>query len=143
MVHALWLQNFISVYRELGVNNLTSLDQIYHPDIEFRDPLHQVNGLDELLEYFDSLYTHLEHCDFSIDKVFSSDNQAALYWTMSFCHPKLNQGSEIVVEGHSYLVEQDNKVIKHRDYLDVGAMLYEHIPLLGSVVKTVKRRAAK
>jgi hypothetical protein len=75
--------------------------------------------------------------------VFSSDNQAALYWTMSFCHPKLNQGSEIVVEGHSYLVEQDNKVIKHRDYLDVGAMLYEHIPLLGSVVKTVKRRAAK
>jgi hypothetical protein len=143
MAHALWLQNFIAVYRELGVNNLTSLHQIYHPNIEFRDPLHQVNGLDELLDYFDSLYTHLEHCIFNIDRVFSSDNQAAVYWTMTFCHPKLNHGGEIVVEGHSCLVEQDNKVIMHRDYLDVGAMLYEHIPLLGLAVKAVKKRAVK
>jgi len=141
MIHALWLQNFISVYRELGVNNLTSLNQIYHPNIEFRDPLHLVHGLDDLLRYFDSLYANLAHCVFNIDNVFSSANQAAIYWTMTYRHPKLNQGRDIVVEGHSYLLEQDNKVIMHRDYLDVGAMLYEHIPLLGLAVKTVKRRA--
>ncbi|NRD74263.1 nuclear transport factor 2 family protein [Shewanella sp. VB17] len=143
MVHPLWLQNFISIYSELGIDNLSSLHKIYHQNIEFRDPLHQVYGIDDMLCYFDSLYTNLNSCVFNIDNVFANDNQAAIYWTMTFCHPTLNQGGEIIVEGHSYLVEQDNKVIIHRDYFDVGSMLYEHIPLLGLAVKAVKRRAAK
>ncbi|WP_076415409.1 nuclear transport factor 2 family protein [Shewanella sp. UCD-KL12] len=143
MVQALWLQNFISVYSDLGVGNLTSLQQVYHREIEFSDPLHRVDGLDELMNYFDSLYTHIEECTFHIDSVFSCDNQAAIYWTMMFCHPKLNGGKQIVVEGHSHLVERDNKVVMHRDYLDVGSMLYEHIPLLGKAVKAVKKRAIR
>jgi hypothetical protein len=41
----------------------------------------------------------------------------------------------------SYLqFDKAGKVRYHRDYFDLGAMLYEHLPLLGSLVKTIKRR---
>jgi len=37
----------------------------------------------------------------------------------------------------SHLKFADGKVISHRDYFDLGEMLYEHIPLLGGVIKSI------
>jgi len=33
-----------------------------------------------------------------------------------------------------------DKVYRHRDYFDAGAMLYEHLPVVGRVVSWLKRR---
>ena len=38
------------------------------------------------------------------------------------------------------LLRLDKKIIEHHDYYDLGAMVYEHIPLFGGVVKGVKKR---
>ncbi|QYJ84932.1 nuclear transport factor 2 family protein [Shewanella mesophila] len=143
MAQALWLQNFIAVYSELSTDNLMSLEKIYHPDIEFVDPIHRVHGLTALLDYFTHLYQQLLSCDFVIEHVLEGEREAAVYWTMTFCHKRLNGAAPISVQGHSRLHSKDNKVVYHRDYLDVGAMLYEHIPLLGGIVSAIKRRAAK
>ncbi|TMO11870.1 transcriptional regulator, partial [Pseudoalteromonas sp. S185] len=32
-------------------------------------------------------------------------------------------------------------IIKHRDYFNVGELLYKHIPILGSVVNYIDKRA--
>ncbi|MCZ4336632.1 nuclear transport factor 2 family protein [Shewanella colwelliana] len=142
MAYPLWLQNFISVYSELGTENLSSLEHIYHPKVEFLDPIHRVEGFEHLLAYFRQLYTQVSSCDFKIEEVIVADSQAAIYWTMTYRHKQLNGGEAITVEGHSRLKARDNKVIYHRDYIDIGAMLYEHIPLIGGVIKMIKRRAA-
>ena len=42
------LDRFINVYQTLNKDNLQLLDDIYHPDIQFADPLHAVNGLESL-----------------------------------------------------------------------------------------------
>ena len=36
--------------------------------------------------------------------------------------------------------DEAGKVCQHRDYFDLGAMLYEQLPLLGPVVRTIKMR---
>lgn len=143
MAQALWLQNFIAVYSELSTDNLMLLEKIYHPEVEFVDPIHSVHGMAALLDYFSNLYQQLLSCDFVIEHVLEGESEAAIYWTMTFRHKQLNGAAPISVQGHSRIRAQDNKVIYHRDYLDVGAMLYEHIPLLGSIITTIKRRAAK
>lgn len=142
MKHAEWLNSFLRSYEALGTNNLETLRDIYHQDVVFRDPMHQLDGLEALLTYFYSLYENLTSCQFVIDNVVEQEDQASVYWNMSYTHPKLNHGKPIRVEGHSHLRSKDGKVVFHRDYLDAGAMLYEHIPLLGSVVRLVKRRVA-
>ena len=48
----------------------------------------------------------------------------------------------IVYEGVSKL-EFNEKIYKHQDFYDLGAMLYEHIPVLGSLVKIIKTKAGK
>jgi hypothetical protein len=35
---------------------------------------------------------------------------------------------------------QGEKIIRQRDYYDAGQMIYEHLPLLGWVVRGIKRR---
>lgn len=143
MASTLWLDNFITTYSKLGTNNLHLLKEVYHQDIEFIDPMHHLQGLDELLNYFDELYTQVSHCQFVVEEVLEAENEAAIYWTMTFCHQKLNKKRPIKVQGHSHIKNQDDKVIFHRDYLDLGAMLYEQIPLLGRLITSIKNRASQ
>lgn len=143
MASTLWLDNFITTYSKLGTNNLHLLKEVYHQDIEFIDPMHHLQGLDELLNYFDELYTQVSHCQFAIEEVLEAESEAAIYWSMTFCHQKLNKKQPVKIHGHSHIKSQDDKVIFHRDYLDLGAMLYEHIPVLGSVIKSLKKRASQ
>lgn len=138
-----WLSNFLTIYQTLDTDNVNDICNIYHTDIVFEDPIHKVEGLDNLLDYFNNLYQHLSLCQFTINDYFYKDDKAAVYWVMTFQHHKLNGGKKIEVIGHTRLEGVGDKVISHRDYLDVGAMLYEHIPLLGGAVKFIKKRASQ
>lgn len=138
----LWLTNFVLVYQQLSKENLQLLANIYHKNVTFIDPLHTVEGFDDLYQYFQNLYQNLSACDFVIDEVIWQDSQASLFWTMTYQHPKLNKGKMVTVVGTSHIKGEDDKVIYHRDYLDLGAMLYEQLPILGKLTKWIKTKAA-
>ncbi len=134
------LQNFIDTYQTLGTDNLQPLQAIYSDEVIFRDALHETHGLPALLAYFESLYTHLLYCRFVINAVQHDEHSAFLNWTMRYAHRRLAGQKEIVVEGVTHLKFTD-KVTYHRDYADMGQMLYEHLPLLGSAIRFIKKRA--
>jgi hypothetical protein len=135
------LDDFLAVYHRLTADNLDLLDRIYTADIEFCDPAHKIRGLDALHRYFAELYRNVDSISFSFHSRHLIDGEAYLSWRMNFRHPKLARGRMIEVDGLSYLQFDDSgKVRYHRDYFDLGAMLYEHLPLLGSLVKSIKRR---
>ncbi|NMP15086.1 nuclear transport factor 2 family protein [Thalassotalea sp. Y01] len=138
-----WLNNFVEVYQQLSTDNLDLLERIYHSDVLFEDPMHKVHGYQNLNQYFATLYSNLSACTFRINEVIPGDEQAAIYWQMQFSHPKLNGGDSVSVDGHSHIKQAQGKVIYHRDYLDVGAMLYEHIPVVGRIIKAIKQRAGQ
>jgi hypothetical protein len=139
----LWLSNFAKVYQTLSTDNLYLLSSIYHQDVVFIDPIHELEGFDNLYGYFKSLYENLSSCEFVINNIIEQENQAAIYWTMSYQHPKLNKGYFVTVMGSSHIKGHEDKVIYHRDYLDLGSMLYEQLPILGRLIKFIKRKAAK
>jgi hypothetical protein len=62
---------------------------------------------------------------------------------MKYRHPKLANNKEITVKGHSHLVFNGDKIVEHQDYFDVGALLYRNIPLVGSVIKLIDKRATQ
>ncbi len=39
------VKQFVSIYKALNKRNLTSLETLYHPEIVFRDPAHEIVGL--------------------------------------------------------------------------------------------------
>lgn len=143
MEKALWIDRFCEVYSELGTSNLDSLSAIYHSEVEFIDPMHRVSGRDSLLAYFKRSYQNVISCQFIITNVIATNDQAAVYWKMTFSHKKLNRQQPISIEGHSCLEEKEGLVVYHRDYFDVGAMVYQHIPLIGSVIKMINNRVGE
>ncbi|OKY27973.1 hypothetical protein BI291_06795 [Thalassotalea sp. PP2-459] len=136
-----WLVNFCDTYQSLSADSsFEELALIYHHDVAFIDPMHEINGLVNLTKYFSELYENVAYCQFKITQSFYQHQHAAVYWSMTYQHTKLNSGKPIVVEGHSYLEAKGGKVIYHRDYLDLGQMLYQHVPILGRIISWLKAR---
>ncbi|WP_244325806.1 nuclear transport factor 2 family protein [Shewanella aestuarii] len=135
------IEQFIALYQKLNKDNLHLLSDIYAVNITFRDPLHQVQGLEALTDYFANLYSNISFIEFDITEVFHSPSQqqVSLFWTMRYAHPKLNKGQAIHVDGMSKL-QYNDKIFYHRDYFDVGQMLYEKIPFLGGLISMIKKR---
>lgn len=137
-------EKFCKVYKELNRDNLEMLELIYHPDIHFIDPAHELMGLSKLKSYFDILYRNVSSINFDFTSRIQQNDDIALEWLMSIAHPWLNRGKMFRVNGMGSLRVTDSGLVNlHRDYFDLGAMLYEHLPLLGTVVINLKRRLGR
>lgn len=139
------LEKVTSLYQQFDPALIESLDQIYDTDVVFEDPLHRMEGLAELRRYFSGMVSGLDECRFTFNHRLEQKgqggepDQAMLLWTMNYRHRKLKGGQPLSLEGSSHLQFRE-RVIYHRDYFDAGAMLYEHIPLLGYVIGKIKAR---
>lgn len=135
------IDRFCDIYQTLNKNNLDKLTIIYDEKVIFIDAAHQVKGLDALHTYFSHLYENLSYCHFAIEQVICQEGQASIIWTMIFSHKKLNSGKEVKVNGCSHL-KFNKKIYYHRDYLDMGQMVYEQIPILGGIIKWIKKQGS-
>lgn len=135
------MENFLQMYQKLNSENLHLLDEVYATDIEFVDPAHTIVGRDKLKIYFSTLYENLHSIQFTYSEILEKDQSAYLQWKMNFHHTRLNKGSEITVHGTTFIrFNNDRKVCYHRDYFDLGELVYENLPLLGSLIKNLKGR---
>lgn len=144
------VQQFAAMYQTLHKDNLHLLQSVYSDDVVFIDALHEVKGLPALESYFAAMYGNLISSSIKINDVQSSpqsdingeteEGSAYLSWVMKYSHPQLAGGKMITLDGVTFIRFTD-KITYHRDYADMGQMLYEHIPGLGSVIRLIKRRA--
>lgn len=134
------VQTVSQVYQQLNKSNLHLLSDVYHQEVVFEDAAHRLEGWHALERYFDALYTNVKRCDFDVIEHQQSGDNGFITWQMALEHPKLSKGAVIKVNGVSHLKFHQDRVIYHRDYFDLGEMLYEHLPVLGSVIKTIKQR---
>lgn len=132
------------LYVQFGPAILDKLTYVYADNIEFIDPLHTVNGIGALRSYFAATTQGLDECRFEFHRSLEQPEagEAMLLWTMHYRHRKLAGGKLLSLAGSSHLRFAD-KVYYHRDYYDAGAMMYEHIPLLGGIIRHIKHRVAQ
>lgn len=135
------MERFLEIYNQLNADNIELIQEIYTDDIHFIDPAHEIRGLPKLRDYFTSLYANLNTIHFDFAHPLLTRCEGYVQWTMSMSHPKLKKGADIAVSGATFVkFSDDSRVYYHRDYFDLGAMLYQHLPLIGPVVKTINRR---
>lgn len=120
---------------------LRSLGDIYSDDIQFRDPLHAVNGLNNLMDYYAVMTADLIECRFEYHHSIEvpARGEAVLFWTMHYRHKKVADGKSLELTGNTHLLFNE-KIYYHRDYFDAGSMLYEHIPGMGFAIRRIKKK---
>lgn len=134
------MEAFLEMYVNLNANNLHTLKDVYREDIRFVDPAHEILGLDNLTVYFANMYKNVKYINFSFTDQVVAGKSGYVRWEMTFRHGRLAGGRDICVDGVTYIeFDEEGKVYYHRDYFDLGAIIYEHIPLLGRLVTTLKR----
>jgi len=122
-----------------------NMDQVcrefYANDIEFIDPLGEVNGIDNIIKYYKNLYENVVSIKFETVNEFERGEESVFVWQMHLVHKKVGSGAPILVEGVSVFRFENGKAVYHRDYFDLGTMIYEKIPVLGSLIRWIKEKA--
>jgi limonene-1,2-epoxide hydrolase len=118
------------------------LDEFYAPDVEFHDPVSEIRGIVGIRAYYAKMYENLISIRFDFDREVEQGGEVFAPWVMHMRHKALAGGKEIVVPGVSHFRFKDGKAVYHRDYFDMGAFVYEHVPVIGAGVRYVKKKVA-
>lgn len=127
---------FKDVFARLTPDSNMPLTELYSADVVFEDPLHRIEGLDTLTEYFNHLNSKVESVEFAFGQQIVSGGEGAITWVMTIRTRRPRQ--TIIVPGVS-VIRFGDRITSQRDYFDVGAMLYERLPLFGWVLRRIKR----
>ncbi|WP_043315971.1 nuclear transport factor 2 family protein [Microbulbifer sp. HZ11] len=131
-----------ALYADFLAADARSIADLYAADIVFRDPVHEIVGLEAMQAYFTGVSTNLRECRFEFDRVVEGGTWHSLWWTMHYRHPKLKNGAPLQLRGASIICidPEIDRVSFHEDVYDLGAMIYEQVPLLGAVIRQIKQR---
>ena len=129
-------------YCSLAAGNTAELAPLYSEDVYFEDPSHGIQGKAALVERFQHLYSNVDSCNFKFHQTLDTGGEIFLAWTMILRQRGPKSGEVIRVEGASFLKVRNNRIYYHRDYFDLGAFVYENVPMLGSIIKRIKQRLA-
>ncbi len=133
------LDDFKAFYSNASADSLDGLEKVYTQDIEFRDPIHAIMGLLALKTYLRGLYKNSSEISFEYLDEQLAENGATITWNMRFRHKRLNSGKPVNVRGITQLYFTD-RVYYQEDFYDLGAMLYQHVPVLGRVIRFLNAR---
>ena len=128
-------------FEALGPAGVERLDAVYAPDASFRDPFNDVRGLAEIRRIFAQMFEHLDDCRFPFIDETVDEHGAFLTWDMTFRIRRLSPGESRRIHGATQLkFAPDGRVACHRDYWDAADELYAKLPLIGPLMRWLKRR---
>lgn len=139
------LARVVQWYEQLSPDTLAELPRLYHPEARFKDPFNQVQGHAPIGQIFAHMFRSLHQPRFQVREAVAQGDQAFLTWDFHF---RLRgrggrPGPALQIHGATRLVfSADGRVHLHRDYWDAAEELYEQLPLLGALMRLLKRRLA-
>lgn len=140
------ISRFRELYEELASVTPEKLRAVYADDVVFIDPIQTHTGIDAVTNYFASLLSQTASCRFDIDNLMTAEPNTnninyVVTWTMTL--DLKGRASPIVLDGITQLRVVNDEITYHRDHYDLGQMVYEHIPVLGFLVKKIKKRLSQ
>jgi ketosteroid isomerase-like protein len=126
-------------FNEFNGRNAQVLSLLYDEGVIFQDPVQEVKGLKNLEKYYQHAYKNVKSIKFDFKDFVLQEEKLVATWVMQAEVNGLNRGKAIQVDGVSlFFFNKEDKVVYHRDYLDLGQMVYENIWGLGLLVKKIK-----
>ncbi|MEY3271374.1 MAG: hypothetical protein RLZZ341_275 [Pseudomonadota bacterium] len=136
------LQPFVAYFEQLRREDLPRLGRFYAADTRFKDPFNEVVGVEAVAGIFRHMFDTLDEPRFVVRDVIVQGDQAFLAWDFLFRMRRFDRGGQCI-RGASHLrFGPDGLITEHRDYWDAAEELYEKLPLVGGLMRWLKRRAA-
>ena len=132
----------MAFFETLTPQSLAGLADVYAVNARFKDPFNDVQGLDAIQGVFEHMFVALQQPRFVITRQVSQGDDCFITWDFYFYLASYRPSVEQKITGATHLVfDSDGRVRIHRDYWDAAEELYEKLPLMGSLMRWLKRRA--
>ena len=130
-------------FESLTAESVDRLGDFYAQDAYFKDPFNELHSLTEIQRVFRHMFVKLDAPRFEMNRAWLDGDSAVLLWDFIFRFRGKAPQNEQRISGMSLLkFDAAGKVDFHRDYWDPAEGLYEKIPILGGLMRWLKRRAA-
>jgi hypothetical protein len=134
--------NLVAFFETLSPQSVAQLHTVYDEQATFKDPFNEVQGLAEIERIFRHMYVALDQPHFVVTGQVVDGAQAFLTWEFRFRFKRFDTTTLQAVRGASHvLFNAQGLVTMHRDYWDAAEELYEKLPVLGGVMRWLKKRA--
>ncbi|MBL8508569.1 nuclear transport factor 2 family protein [Chitinimonas sp. JJ19] len=132
-------EEIIRWFESLTPASLTAIASCYAPQARFKDPFNDVRGLPAIERIYQHMFETLEQPRFVVESCIAEAERAFVVWRFEFGL----RGRAMVIRGGSQLeLDSQGLIVLHHDYWDAAEQLYEHVPVLGAVLRMIKRRLA-
>jgi steroid Delta-isomerase len=136
------VERIVRLYETVRPQDLDRLAALYTPDARFKDPFNEVQGPEAIRRIFEHMFLTTREPRFVVHQAVQQGSQAFLTWDFHFRQPRLGPAVQ-TIRGSSHLVlAADGRIAVHRDYWDAAEELYEKLPVLGALMRWLKKRAA-
>ncbi|MBK8064834.1 MAG: nuclear transport factor 2 family protein [Betaproteobacteria bacterium] len=135
------LDALVAWFETLTPNSVARTAEFYAADAQFKDPFNEVRGAEAIRRIYAHMFTQVVEPRFRVLERVQDAGGALLVWEFGF-HGRPGAAPS-VVRGASHLkFAADGRIAVHRDYWDTGEELYAHVPLLGALLRLLRRRLA-
>lgn len=128
-------------YESISIETVDQLVALYSLNASFKDPFNQVIGRDEIKKIFMQMFEQVNVPRFVVKQALHKELSACLLWEFHFQFKRWDTTNKCVT-GVSWLqFDEEFLVSSHTDYWDPAEGIYEHLPLIGSLMKGLKKLA--
>ena len=139
------IQRVVHFFEHLQPTDVTRMADIYTSDAQFKDPFNEVQGVPAIARIFAHMFETLDAPRFVITQQVQQGAQCFVTWDFLFAMPRMDNGQLQTIRGatHFVLCEEAGvwRVALHRDYWDAAEELYEKLPVVGGLMRWLKKRA--
>jgi hypothetical protein len=129
-------------FETLTPSTVGRLGLLYDSNARFVDPFNDVHGIPAIEAIFRHMFVSLEEPRFVVTGRVVQGAQCFLLWDFHFRFKRFDTDTVQTIRGTSHLVfSEDGLVTLHRDYWDAAQELYEKLPLIGGLMRWLKKRA--
>lgn len=134
------VQRLVQLYESITPQKLDSLHTCYAPHAHFKDPFNDVVGLAGIRQVFAHMFTTVDAPCFVVTEQLIQGQQAFLTWEFRFRMRRWRKDVPQCIRGGTFLrLDAQGMVLEHRDYWDAAEELYEKLPLLGRLMRWLRR----
>lgn len=136
------LARVVRFFETISPASTQEIDAIYSADAFFKDPFNEVRGIADIKRIFLHMFVQVDGPRFIVTDAVEQGDVAFLVWEFRFRMKRFDTATEQVIRGSTHIrFDANGRVSFHRDYWDAAEELYEKLPVLGSLMRFLKRQA--
>ncbi len=135
------LAHAIQFFEHLSLADCARMGTMYTEHAWFKDPFNEVQGCEKIAAIFTEMFAKMHEPRFRVLSAVEQGELAFITWDFTFRIKSYKPNIQQTIHGASQLCfAADGRIAKHRDYWDAADELYAKLPLVGALMRVLKKK---